>query len=171
MQKIILLGYMGSGKSTIGKILAQELQIPFLDLDLEIEKKEQKSVPTIFAERGEIYFRKIESHLFNQILDSNKKYVLALGGGTPCYANNHLQLTRHDAISVYLKASIETLKIRLENQKEHRPILNNSDEDLQEFIPKHLFERSYFYNQANIVIGVDDLLPTEIVSKVLLKLT
>ncbi len=162
---------MGSGKSTIGKILAEELRIPFVDLDNEIEKTEQKSVATIFAERGEIYFRKIESKLFNQILDSDKKFVLALGGGTPCYANNHLQLTRPDVVSIYLKASIETLNIRLENQNDDRPILNKSDENLKEFIAKHLFERSYFYNKANIKQRVDDLLPAEIVPEILLKLT
>lgn len=156
MEKIIILGYMGAGKSTISQKLAQELNIPCYDLDHEIEKQEQQSISTLFAAKGELFFRKLEHQIFHQILNKEERAVISLGGGTPCYANNHEVLQRKDVQSFYLKASIQTLTERLEKEKEHRPMLQTNTEDtLETYIAKHLFDRSYFYYQAKHIIPVD----------------
>ncbi|WP_430613505.1 shikimate kinase [Flavobacterium sp. JP2137] len=156
MKKIILLGYMGSGKSTTAKALGKLLQLPVYDLDQLIEQECQSSISQLFLERGEIFFRKKEQALFQRLLQQPESFVLSLGGGTPCYANNHLLLADKQVFSVYLKASIPTLLHRLENAVETRPVLaKNSEEPLESFIAKQLFERSYYYHHAQQVVSVD----------------
>ena len=156
MKKIILLGYMGCGKSTIAKELSKKLEIPFVDLDEFIEKKVKMTIKTIFAEKGEIHFRKLEHECFVELLYSTEPIIIGLGGGTPCYANNHELLKGEDVISVYLKASIDTLVGRLSLNKSNRPLIaNKNDEEMKEFIATHLFERSYYYNQAQHTVTVD----------------
>ena len=86
--KIVLLGYMASGKSTIGKDLSKNLEVPFIDLDDYIENKFEKSITNIFKEEGEIFFRLQEHEAIKEILENEDRFVLSLGGGTPCYANN-----------------------------------------------------------------------------------
>ena len=86
--KIVLIGYMASGKSTIGKILAKELNLSFIDLDHYISDREQMSIPEIFNQKGEIYFRKIETKCLLEVLEKEQEFILSLGGGTPCYGNN-----------------------------------------------------------------------------------
>ncbi len=153
--KIILLGYMASGKSTISKSLGNTLGIEALDLDDYIVEKENNSIKNIFESKGEIYFRKQESFYLSELISSNKNFVLALGGGTPCYSNN-IELIKSQPNSFYLKANINTLFERLRNEKENRPLVSElSDEKLKEFIAKHLFERSPYYNQATHKIIID----------------
>ncbi|WP_428740375.1 shikimate kinase [Tenacibaculum sp.] len=156
--KIVLLGYMASGKSTIGKILAEKRQIPFIDLDAYIEKKENMSVSEVFSGKGEIYFRKQEHVYLKELLEKKEDFVLSLGGGTPCYAGNMKVLQSSANVkSVYLKTSINTVLERLENEKGQRPLLADLGKDeLAEFIAKHLFERSYYYNQATYTLTVDN---------------
>ena len=157
MKKIILLGYMGCGKSTIAEKLSSLLQIPFVDLDKVIEAKANKTISQIFESFGEVYFRKLEHDVFVELLASPDKQIIGLGGGTPCYANNHELLKGEGITSIYLKASLITLFNRLVHNKSKRPIVaNKSDEELQEFIAKHLFDRSYYYNQAEYKVTVDD---------------
>ncbi|MBW3519598.1 shikimate kinase [Flavobacterium sp. NKUCC04_CG] len=156
MKKIILLGYMGSGKSTTAKTLGKALLLPTYDLDQLIEAECQSSISNIFLERGEIFFRKKEQEIFQKLLQAPESFVLSLGGGTPCYANNHLLLNQEQLVSVYLKASIPTLLSRLANDSNNRPILaQNTEEPLESFIAKQLFERSYFYHHAQHTIKVD----------------
>ncbi|MDE1206772.1 shikimate kinase [Tenacibaculum larymnensis] len=157
--KIVLLGYMASGKSTIGRNLAEKMEIPFVDLDEYIEKKEEKTVSEIFEQKGEIYFRKQEHIYLKELLEQEKSFILSLGGGTPCYAGNmDVLLSFNDVRSVYLKTSINTIVDRLTKEKSKRPLVArlNNKEELAEFVAKHLFERSYFYNQAKYKIAVDD---------------
>ncbi len=157
MKKIILLGYMGCGKSTIANILSSNICIPYVDLDQKIEEIEKTSISSLFKVRGEIYFRKKEHEVFVALLESSHPLIIGLGGGTPCYANNHELLQKDDVVSIYLKASIETLYERLENNKHNRPLLADKEEDeLKEYIAKHLFDRSYYYNQARHIITVDN---------------
>ncbi|MEY4962708.1 MAG: Shikimate kinase [Bacteroidota bacterium] len=157
MKKIILLGYMGCGKSTIAEKLSSLLQIPFVDLDKVIETKANRTISQIFESFGEVYFRKLEHDVFVELLASPDKQIIGLGGGTPCYANNHELLQGDGITSIYLKASVTTLFNRLTYNKSKRPIVaNKSDEELQEFIAKHLFDRSYYYNQAEYKVNVDD---------------
>ena len=156
MNKIIILGYMGSGKSTIAQKLALSLNLPFIDLDQYIEQNENVSIKKLFENNKEIQFRKLEHQHLKELLANNDSFVLSLGGGTPCYANNHLLLQGENIMSVYLKASIETLTNRLKVEKDSRPLLaNQPDDELSEFIAKHLFERSYFYTHAKHTITVD----------------
>ena len=172
MKKIILVGYMGSGKTTIGKLLSEYIEIPFYDLDNLIEDKEVSSVQNIFSEKGEIYFRKLESRLFKDFVNTNDSFVLSIGGGTPCYAGNHLILQNDGIDSFYLKNSIEALTDRLSKERQHRPLISSlSDEDLQDYIRKHLFERNYFYFQSKNTIDTENKSEMEIVKAIIEKLT
>lgn len=164
---IILLGYMASGKSTIGKQLSKKLGIPFLDLDTYIYEKENKSVSEIFSQNGEIYFRKKEHEYLREVLENQQDFIISLGGGTPCYANNIELILNKNAISIYLKASIQTLSNRLLKNKNSRPLVAFLDDDqVPEFIAKHLFERRFFYEQARKVVVIDQKSASEIVDEI-----
>jgi shikimate kinase len=157
MRKIVLLGYMGCGKSTIANKLSKIIEIPFVDLDKKIEEKINLSINAIFEKHGEIYFRKLEHEVFVELLNSPDNLIIGLGGGTPCYANNHELLKSDTVTSVYLKASIETLFNRLNHNKSKRPLIaDKSEDEMKEFIAKHLFDRSFYYNQAQHKVVVDD---------------
>jgi shikimate kinase len=157
MRKIILLGYMGCGKSTIAKTLSRIIRIPFVDLDEYIEEKTNLSINAIFEKHGEIYFRKVEHESFLELLHSSEDMIIGLGGGTPCYANNHELLKEENVLSIYLRASIETLFNRLSVNKNKRPLIaNKNDVEMKEFIAMHLFERSFYYNQAQYKVNVDN---------------
>ena len=170
---IVLMGYMGSGKSIVGRSLAKILGYNFIDLDDYIEEKEEYSVSEIFKTKGEIYFRKIESKYLQEILSLHSDTVLSLGGGTPCYGNNiHYILNTEFVISFYLKTSIPQLYDRLYNEKETRPMIShlNTKEALIEFIGKHLFERTQYYTLSNTTINTDNKSVDEIVESIVLKL-
>jgi shikimate kinase len=156
MKKIILLGYMGSGKSTIARRLSKITNIPCIDLDKNIEERTNLSIDQIFKIHGEIYFRKLERTVLLELLTSSNDEIISLGGGTPCYANNHELLNGEGIFSIYLKASVETLFERLVSNKNKRPIIaDKTEEELKEFIAKHLFDRSYYYNQAQHKLSID----------------
>ena len=167
MKKIILLGYMGSGKSTIAKLLANLTSISYLDLDEIIEKQENSSVKKLFSDKGEIYFRKLEHQILAALIQNQDSFILSLGGGTPCYSNNHEFLKADHVISIYLNASVDTLYERLLFNSEQRPLIaNKNPEEMKEFIAKNLFDRSYYYNQAKYKITVDGKSPEEILSEI-----
>ena len=171
--KIVLMGYMGSGKSFLGKKLAKTLNYNYIDLDEYIVKEEGKFISEIFRENGEIYFRKIETSHLENVLKTNDDAIIALGGGTPCYGAN-LRLINNDKanVSIYLKASINTLVERLYPEKAKRPLISHlsSKTQLVEFIGKHLFERTYYYEQATFTINVDTKSPQEIIENIVFKL-
>ncbi|WP_456377646.1 shikimate kinase [Lutibacter sp.] len=153
--KIVLLGYMASGKSAVGAILATKLGMQFIDLDSFIEKKEQLSIAEIFSTKGEIYFRKKEGEYLQELLNLKTDCIISLGGGTPCYGNN-MNLIKNKATSFYLNASINTIFERLQGETAQRPLVATIGiENLKEYIAKHLFERSLFYKMANHTIKVD----------------
>lgn len=160
------MGYMGSGKSTIGKQLAQSLKYPFVDLDEYIEVQEQLSIKELFSQKGELYFRKKESFFLQKLLKEHQNLVLSLGGGTPCFAGNLEALQQQGSVSVYLKSSIKVLTDRLFKEKDQRPLIAHVTEkgQLEDFIRKHLFERAFYYNQANIIANTDNKSISEIVS-------
>ncbi len=165
---IVLIGYMTSGKSSIGKKLARKRHIPFVDLDDYIAQKEQLAIPDIFKTNGEIYFRKKETIYLNELLQRKDDFILALGGGTPCYGNN-MNTIKLKAFSVYLKSSITTIYNKLSKQKnkKKRPLVATvKTTDLKEFIAKHLFERSPFYEQATITVTVDTKTKNEITEEI-----
>jgi shikimate kinase len=167
--KVVLVGYMGSGKSFIGDLLSKKTGIEFLDLDKLIENKENAPIEMIFKTKGELYFRKIEHQIFAELLQINKNLIIATGGGTPCYYNNHEFFEGNNVQSVYLKASIDTLYSRLVLETAKRPLLaHKSESEMKEFIAKHLFDRSFYYNHANCKVSIDgksaDAIVNEIIS-------
>ena len=167
MKKIILLGYMGCGKSTIAKLLAEKVGLPYLDLDEIIETIENSTVKNIFSEKGEIYFRKLEHDIFSDLMKNQDSFVLSLGGGTPCYANNHELLKGENVFSIYLNGSIPNLYERLNNEKVNRPLIaDKSEGELKEYIAKNLFDRSYYYNQAQFKVLIDGKSAKEITNEI-----
>lgn len=170
--KIVLLGYMACGKSILGRYLADEMSLPFVDLDFYIEHCEKKKIETIFKEKGVIYFRQIEHIYLKKILNTNKKIVIALGGGTPCYSNNMLAIQNAKTVSIYLKAKIKTLTNRLLEQKIKRPLLDRiENKELDTFVAKHLFERNPYYEQANFTIEIDGKSKKKIVQELVMLLS
>lgn len=164
--KIVLLGYMASGKSAVGKILAKKMNLQFIDLDEFIEEREQLTIKELFDVKGEIYFRKIEGVYLQEILNLSKKCIISVGGGTPCYGNN-LKLIKENSISFYLKASINTIFDRLKHETSQRPLVATIGiGNLKEYIGKHLFERSFFYDQAKFTIAVNDKSLNEVVADI-----
>lgn len=171
--QLVLLGYMGSGKSSIGKSLAETLHYEFADLDTCIESLEEAVLTEIFKEKGEIYFRRREAAILNNLLSEKNKLVLATGGGTPCYGTIMDDLlAKDDVITIYLKNSLETLTNRLFEEREIRPLIAHlaTKKLLNDFIRKHLFERSFYYNKATLTLECDALSLKEIVEKIIFKL-
>lgn len=164
--KLVLLGYMGCGKSAISKGIQESLDLERIDLDDYIEEKEGNTITNIFAEKGEIYFRKLETQSLQEVLELKKDYILSLGGGTPCFGNN-MELINKQAKSIYLQAAVPTLVERLLPEKAQRPLIARiKDQDLPEFVGKHLFERSQFYSLAQIAVSVDKKSVTAIVEEI-----
>ena len=171
--KIFLSGYMGVGKSVISRQLASKLDYPLIDLDDQISLIEQKSISQIFKEKGELYFRKLESRVLTDILEDPTNMIVALGGGTPCYGMN-MELIKNaaSAKTIYLKASVEFLTERLSTEQSSRPMISHltRKEDLEDFVRKHMFERAFYYHQADVVIDVEGKTPEEIVTEMEVKL-
>jgi len=170
--KIVLVGYMGSGKSTIGRLLSKKLNINFIDLDDYIERQLEKSISTIFEEHGEIYFRKMEHNLVKELMNKKDSFILSTGGGTPCYSQNMEVINAKSTNVFYLKLSIAALVERLTLEKEHRPLIKNIETaEMPEFIGKHLFERSFYYQQATNSISCDNKTPDQVVEEIIGRLT
>ncbi|MGX1025055.1 shikimate kinase [Flavobacterium sp. CS20] len=162
---IVLLGYMGCGKSSVGRYLSEKYKLEYCDLDAYIEKKERLSIKRIFDIKGEIYFRKIEHQYLKSILKQNQFDVVSLGGGTPCYADNMEMINaKKEITSIYLKVDLLTLTYRLFEQRQQRPLIAQIDDvnQLKDFIRKHLFEREYFYRQAKQTLDVSKMSVKEI---------
>ncbi|NLP58291.1 shikimate kinase [Lutibacter sp. B1] len=154
--RIVLLGYMASGKSAIGKALAKKKDLKIIDLDSYIEEREQMSISNIFSDKGEIYFRKKEGEYLNELFDLYDNCIISVGGGTPCYGNNMDSISKNST-AIYLKASIDTIFNRLLRGAAKRPLVATIGTDnLKEYIAKHLFERSPYYERAHKTIKVDD---------------
>ena len=163
---ISLIGYMGSGKTTIGKDLAKALGYEFIDLDLFIESKYELTVREIFAKYGELGFRKREREALHEVLH-NTNIVLSVGGGTPVYYDNIDYINSHSE-SFYLRVQLPQLVKRLETRKESRPLIAHLEGDLlTEFIAKHLFERNPFYQKAKYTISVSNQKPVEVLTEIM----
>jgi shikimate kinase len=154
MKRIILVGYMGSGKTTVGKALARELGLQFYDLDWYIENRRRKTVPQIFAERGEAGFREIERNMLHEVAEF-EDIVLSCGGGTPCFFDNMDYLNQQGDV-IWLKADAEVLYKHLLMGKTERPLLKGkSPEELITFIREQLAQREPFYSKAHHVLDVN----------------
>ena len=147
MNRIILIGYMGAGKTTLGKALSKKLGLSFFDLDWFIENRFCQTVSSLFAERGEDGFRKIEREMLHEIAEF-ENVIISAGGGTPCFFDNMDYMNRQ-AETVYLKATPEVLFRHLQPGRHKRPLLaSKTDEEMMDFIVSSLKEREPFYSQA-----------------------
>jgi shikimate kinase len=146
--KVFLIGFMGAGKSSLGKRLANKLGLPFIDSDHAIEEDLEMSIPEIFEEKGESYFRSVEIKWLKNL--SKESAVVALGGGTPCFEDN-MSLINEMGLSVYIKVGINGLATRLSGSKTIRPLIEPIKDDrekLIEFVTSKLQEREVYYNQS-----------------------
>lgn len=145
---------MGAGKTTLGKVLAESLGLPFYDLDWYIESRMMKTVPQLFAERGEDGFRKVEHNMLHEVAEF-EDVVISCGGGTPCFYDN-MEYMNAQGDTVYLKASPEVLYAHLQMGKVERPLLKNKTrEEMQAFIQEQLAEREKYYTKARHIFNVD----------------
>lgn len=154
MKSIIIIGYMGAGKTTVGKALAKELGVMFYDLDWYIESRMRKTVKQIFDEIGEEGFRKIERNMLHEVAEF-ENVVVSCGGGTPYFFDN-MDYMNQLGETIYLKASPETLHTHLKMGKGVRPLLlNKTPEEVEIFIRKQLKLREPFYNKAKYIIDIN----------------
>lgn len=159
IKRIYLVGFMGSGKSTLGKRLRSELGWDFLDLDDYFEERYQMTIKQYFAQFGEDAFRLAEKELLLDV-SQKERLIIATGGGAPCYFNN-MQVMNDTGLTIYIKLSVETLAGRLSSARQVRPLVaGKSGTELHQYIEEKLQERDGFYNQAKViadgeVLGVD----------------
>lgn len=154
--KLFLIGYMGSGKTTLGDPLAKRLNIPFIDMDRLLEQREGKSVTRIFEEAGESGFREIERDVLQEsVLPDN--FVMATGGGAPCFFDNMDWMNRQ-GITMYLRVPAEEIARRLAQGRSDRPLLRDiPEEELTEVIRERIAQREKFYLQAQLIMEQSDL--------------
>lgn len=152
--KIFITGFMGSGKTRIGRALAKKLSARFVDLDQIIESQTGKTITEIFSSQGEVAFRETEKKVLTQLVKSSENVVVATGGGTACFSGN-MEVMNQNGTTVYIKVSPDMLFERLRNEVQHRPLLA-AQKDLKEYIAASLAEREKFYLKAQHVIQVKE---------------
>lgn len=166
---VFLVGYMGSGKTTAGEILARRLGYHFMDLDRQIEEEAGTSISALFEEQGEKVFREWETKTIRSFA-ALSNYVIATGGGLPCHSDN-MDWMLENGIVVYLEANSGLLYQRLVNARKDRPLLDKmSKEELREFIERHLNSRTAVYSRATLCIPAADLNVNELAARVRLEL-
>jgi len=163
--KIFLIGFMGCGKTHWGIEFSRKLQLPFFDLDAVIEEKEEKSITGIFAEMGEEYFRMLEKDVLYMLTESHESFVMATGGGTPCFFNN-IDYMKSRGTTVWINCSVDCLHSRLVKEKAKRPLISTiPDDELRTYIVKKFADRKIFYKQANVIFSEDDLTLDHLIEK------
>ncbi|MBR2638617.1 MAG: shikimate kinase [Bacteroidaceae bacterium] len=156
MTRIFLVGYMGAGKTTLGRALARELNLGFIDLDCYIEERYHKSISQIFAEKGEEEFRLLEQRLLHEVAEF-EDVIISTGGGTPCFFDN-IDYMNRQGTTVYLQVPIERLFIRLSIARSKRPLIKDKkDEELRLFIEQQLAKRQAYYSRAGHSFVADRL--------------
>lgn len=155
MTRIFLIGYMGAGKTTIGRLLAARLNLSFVDLDLFIEKRFHKTINEIFAEKGEEGFRQIERDALHEV-GEYENALISVGGGAPCFFDN-IGFMNEKGQSIYLKVNTDVLSARLNSAKQMRPLLKDKSEaEIKDFIVSMIEKREPFYNQAKLVFDASE---------------
>ena len=155
--RIFLIGYMGSGKTTFGRLVAEQTGLNFIDTDSYIENQQHKTIPEIFAELGEEKFRELEQKCLNEV-SGLENVIISTGGGMPCYFDN-MELMNRNGETIYIRFTPEELTDRLKTTQIHsRPILGSIPaNDFLPFITKNLHKREPFYNQAKFIVrGTDE---------------
>ncbi|MEM9546848.1 MAG: shikimate kinase [Bacteroidota bacterium] len=152
---IVLIGFMGSGKSTIGRLLAERLECPLLDMDEIITEREKMSITDIFEKKGEHYFRKIESQVLQEALNSHEPSVISTGGGAPCHLGGMAYILRKSD-SFYLKVGRDRLLQRIVGDRSRPLVKNKTKQELQQFIHETLKKRETIYKRANHIVAAFD---------------
>lgn len=156
MKRIFLIGYMGAGKSTMGKWLARVMNMEFIDLDNFIEARQHKTIKEIFAEIGEEGFRKLERNALEEV-SQFEDVIISLGGGTPCFFDN-MEVVNQAGISVYLKPTEEVLLKRLSKGKHKRPLLaQKNDDEILQYMREQLAWREPYYLKAQVTFEASHL--------------
>lgn len=154
MKRIILIGYMGAGKTTIGKALSKRLGLMFYDLDWYIESRMHKTIAQIFADDGEEGFREIEYNMLHEVAEF-ENVIVSCGGGTPCFFDN-MDYLNAQGETIYLQAAPEVLAKHLKMGKVVRPlIVGKTDEELLAYISESLEKREPYYSRAKHILNVD----------------
>ncbi|MBO7338144.1 MAG: shikimate kinase [Paludibacteraceae bacterium] len=166
MERVYLIGYMGCGKTTIGKKLAKGLDWDVIDMDSRIENRYRKKIEDIFATEGEESFRKKERFILEE-LSALENVVVSTGGGAPCFFDN-IDVMNASGLCVYIRMTPEALAERLKHAKANRPLLKDkTEEELADFIRQQLDKRKPFYEQAQFVIDNDNGTPEEAARKIM----
>jgi len=164
--KIFLIGFMGSGKSHWGRLLSEKLGIRFFDLDEQVTEHAGRSISEIFDREGEEQFRLMEKDVLHIIAESHDSFVMACGGGTPCYFNN-IEYMNQGGISVWINTPQDILFERLVKEKAERPLIQElSDDQLKSFISKKFASRKIYYEQATLSIDEEPLQLDHLVEKI-----
>lgn len=154
MRPVVLIGYMGAGKTTLGRALAQSMNVDFIDLDWWIENRFHKKIPDIFAQQGEAHFREVERKMLHEVAEF-EDIVLSCGGGTPCFGDN-MEYMNTVAETVWLRATPEVLQTHLGMGKSIRPLIQGKTPDeLHDYIIESLRQREPFYSQAKYIIDIN----------------
>jgi len=164
--KIFLIGFMGSGKTHWGRLLSEKLGIRFFDLDEQVTEHAGKTIPEIFAAEGEEQFRLLEKDVLHIITESHDNFVMACGGGSPCYFNN-IEYMNTAGTTVWINTPQDTLHKRLVVEKEKRPLIKDlTDEQLRNFIQKKFSDRRIYYEQATIAIDEEPVQLEKLIEKI-----
>jgi shikimate kinase len=157
---------MGSGKTYWGRELSQKLGIPFFDLDEQVAEHAGKPIPEIFEQEGEEQFRMREKDILHIITESHESFVMACGGGSPCFFNN-IEYMNRSGTTVWINTDMETIFKRLAAEKEKRPLIKNlSDDQLRYFIGKKFAGRKIYYEQADLTVNEEPLLVETMIEKI-----
>ncbi len=164
--KIFLIGFMGSGKSHWGRLLSQKLSIPFFDLDEQVSANAGKSIPEIFSADGEEHFRLLEKEVLYIISESHDSFVMACGGGSPCFFNN-IEYMNQSGTTVWINTPLSVLYERLVKEKDKRPLIKElSDDQLKGFISRKFAGRRIYYEQAAITMDEEPVQLDKLIEKI-----
>lgn len=164
--KIFLIGFMGAGKTHWGRLLSEKLGIRFFDLDEQVTEHAGKSIPEIFATEGEEQFRLLEKEVLYIITESHESFVMACGGGSPCYFNN-IEYMNQAGTTVWINTPLDTLFDRLVKEKDKRPLIKElSVEQLRGFISKKFADRKIYYEQANVTVDEEPVQLDRLIEKI-----
>ncbi|MGM9759449.1 MAG: shikimate kinase [Parabacteroides sp.] len=170
MKRVYLIGYMGAGKTTVGKAMERHTGLSFIDLDYYIEGRFRKTIRQLFAEKGEEAFRDIERRMLHEVSEF-EDVVISCGGGTPCFFDNMAYMNQCGQ-TIYLKVTVQELAARLEICKHTRPVLKDrSGEELKQFIAENLKTREPFYEQAKVIFHAEEMTTQADVEKIVEQLS
>jgi len=164
--KVFLMGFMGSGKTYWGRLLSQKLSIPFFDLDEQVSAHAGRSIPELFAEQGEEQFRLMEKDVLHIITESHESFVMACGGGSPCFFNNIDYMNKAGA-TIWINTPLDVLFTRLVKEKSNRPLIKDlSDDQLRGYIYKKFADRKIYYEQADVIVDEEPVELDKLIARV-----